>query len=129
MLQVSNNKWSLFAVALLTLSLSGCGDAVPDNLGALNGTLKSGGEACGNCLVRFFNSETSRSYGCKVEELGTFEKELPFGEYQVAVVQEPTNDSKEVFDKRIPKKYRNKTTSGLIVSITSGEPAVLNIEM
>lgn len=131
MSRASIYKLSLLAVALLALSLSGCLSTASEELGSLTGTLKSKGKACGDCLIAVFNTKTLKSYGCKVEESGTFElNELPLGEYQVSVVQEPTNDAREVFDKRIPKKYRNKSTSGLNVSITSTEAAaVLNIDM
>ena len=56
-------------------------------------------------------------------------KDIPFGEYQIRVVQKPSNDPDAAFDKRIPKKYRDLNKSGLSASITSGEPVVVNIEM
>jgi len=55
-------------------------------------------------------------------------KEIPFGDYEVTVSQKLTNDPEVVFDKRIPKKYRSKKTSGLSVSINSAE-TVFDIEM
>ena len=130
MLQTLVSKLSLLAVILFMLSLAGCGDSVSSNSGALTGTVKSGGEVCGDCVIAVFNPKTMLRRGCMVGESGEFElKDIPFGDYEVTVNQKPTNDFEVVFDKRIPKKYRNKKTSELSVSITSAEPVVFDIEM
>ena len=125
-----SSRLSFVAIALLTVSLVGCGDSASEISGTLTGTVKSGGDVCGDCIIAIFNPKTLLRRGCMVGESGDFElKEIPFGEYQVTVSQKPTNAPEEVFDKRIPKKYRSKKTSELSVSITSAEPAVFNIEM
>lgn len=125
-----SSRMSLLAVVLLTLSLVGCDDSASEASGTLTGTVKSGGEVCGDCTIAIFNPETLLRRGCIVGESGEFElKEIPFGDYEVTVGQKPTNSPDPVFDKRIPKKYRSKKTSGLSVSITSAEPVVFNIEM
>ena len=129
MSQILTSRLSLLAIALFTVSLVGCGDSAPETSGTLTGTVKSGGEVCGDCTIAIYNPKTLLRRGCIVGESGKFElKDVPFGDYEVTVSQKPTNAAKEVFDKRIPKKYRSKKTSELSVSITSAE-AVLNIEM
>lgn len=130
MLQTLINKWSFIAVAVVVICFSGCGDAEPGSSGTLTGTVKSGGEVCGDCGITLFCPDTLLSRGGRVDEAGNFEiKNVPFGEYGVSLTQKPTNDIKVVFDKRIPKKYRNAGTSGLTASLTTAEPVVLNIEM
>ena len=124
-----SSRMGLLAVALLTVSLVGCEDSASETSGTLTGTVKSGGEVCGNCLIAIFNPKTLLRRGCIVGESGEFElKEIPFGDYEVTVSQKLTNDPEVVFDKRIPKKYRSKKTSGLSVSINSAE-TVFDIEM
>ena len=130
MSQVFFSKWSLFAVALMTISLSGCGGPPPKPMGTFSGTLKSSGEPCGDCRISLFNTTTLASKGGRVDENGEFEfKELPFGEYEIYIYQKPTNAVKEVIDERIPDKYKTKETSGLKASITSAEPVTLDIDM
>ena len=124
-----SSRMGLLAVAMLTVSLVGCEDSASETSGTLTGTVKSGGEVCGNCLIAIFNPKTLLRRGCIVGESGEFElKEIPFGDYEVTVSQKLTNDPEVVFDKRIPKKYRSKKTSGLSVSINSAE-TVFDIEM
>jgi len=61
---------SLLAVALLTVSLVGCEDSASETSGTLTGTVKSGGEVCGNCLIAIFNPKTLLRRGCIVGESG-----------------------------------------------------------
>ena len=64
----------------------------------------------------------------RVDATGTFEiEDIPFGDYQVIVGQMPSNNMEYVFDKRIPKKYRDKKTSGITVSVAGVEAKVLDI--
>lgn len=132
MLQTLISKWSLIVVALMMLSLSGCGGGPPpESTGTLSGTVTSGGELCGDCRITLYNPASLRTKGGVVGESGTYEiKNLPFGDYDVSMYQTPTNAVVEVFDKRIPKKFRSTKTSGLKVSLTPADPAVtLDIEM
>jgi len=118
----------VFALVALSLTLSGCGEPAKPPSGTLTGSVKSGGKICGNCRVALHNEKGSK--GLTVGESGTFEfKDVPFGDYKVTVYQKPTNDPVEVFDKRIPRKYRQMKTSGLSISIPSAEPVVFDIEM
>jgi len=99
-------------------------------MGTLIGTIKTGGEVCDNCLVSIASTETLFRRGGNVDESGAFELTgIPFGDYQVRVVQMPSNLPTNTFDKRIPRKYRDLKTSGLNASITTAEPVTLNIEM
>lgn len=131
MSQTLLSKRTLLAVSLLAFSLAGCEKApTPDPTGTLIGTVKSGGEICGDCRISLFNSKTFLSRGGRVDESGNYEvKNIPFGDYDIYMYQTPTNAVVEVFDERIPKKYRNKKSSGLKASLTSSEPVTLNIEM
>ena len=131
MLQTSNSKFSLFtvfALATISLSLSGCGGDPPQPSGTVTGTVKSRGEICGNCRVSLHSLKGTKSFN--VDESGTFElKDIPFDDYVVTLYQAPTNNPVKVFDKRIPQKYRETKTSGLSLSITSPEPVVFDIDM
>ena len=133
MLQALSSRFGLVAIplAIALFTLSGCGggkEIVP--VGSVSGTVKSDGEICGDCLMAVFNPQTKRSRSCRVGESGTYElKDLPFGDYEITMVQKPTNEPIATFDKRIPKKYRDIKTSGLRVSIVSEEPVVYDIEM
>jgi len=99
-------------------------------MGTLVGTVTSSGKACGDCRISLFNSKTFLSRGGRVDEAGNYEvKNIPFGDYDIYMYQLPTNDVVEVFDKRIPKKFRNKKTSGLNASFTSEDPVTLNVDM
>lgn len=128
-----NRRGLLAASTALTLLflLSGCNDAgsaVP--MGSVSGTVTSNGEICGDCMLALFNTQSLRSYGGRINASGTYEvKNLPFGDYKITMVQKPTNEVNEVFDKRIPKKYRDEKSSGLSVSIDSEEQVVYDIEM
>ena len=125
-----SSRMSLLAVALSMIPLAGCEDSASEPSGILTGTVKSGGEVCGDCIIAIFNPKTLLRRGCIVGESDEFElKEIPFGDYEVTVSQKPTNSPDPVFDERIPKKYRSKKTSELSVSITSEEAVVFNIEM
>jgi len=126
-----NSKWGLiiaFTLMVLSLSVAGCSSAEPT--GVLTGSVKSDGETCGNCLVSIADPKTLVRCGCIVDESGTYElKDIPFGEYQVRVVQRASNSPVNVYDERIPKKYSDVKTSGITASITSQEPVVLNIDL
>ena len=111
-----SSRMSLLAVALSMIPLAGCEDSASEPSGILTGTVKSGGEVCGDCIIAIFNPKTLLRRGCIVGESGEFElKEIPFGDYEVTVSQKPTNSPDPVFDERIPKKYRSKKTSELSV--------------
>lgn len=131
MSQTLISKFGLYCWACTTVILmTGCGGPKPEPTGTLLGSLKSRGEVCDNCLISIGSTETSFRRGGNVSESGTFElKGIPFGDYQVRVVQMPTNLEVKVFDERIPKKYRNLKSSGLTVSITSTDPVTLDIDM
>lgn len=123
------SDWKLLALALFAISLpvAGCGPP-PEPTGTITGTVKSGGEICENCRVTL--NGLKGSTGRNVGDAGTFEfKEVPFGDYVFTVLQAPTNDPVIVFDKRIPKKYRNTKASGLSISVTASEPVVFDIDM
>lgn len=125
-------NWRFLAFALILLSASasiGCGSS-EEPMGLLSGSVMSGGQACGNCKIAIYDPKTMRSIGTTVNETGTFVmNDVPFAEYQVTVQQKPTNDMVEVFDTRIPRKYRNTDTSGITVSFETADEVVLNIEM
>ena len=131
LLQTLTSRFNLLAIALVMFSLSGCGGPPPEPTGTLSGTVKSGGEPCGDCRITVYNPTTLKTSGAVVDESGTYEvKNLTFGDYEISMYQTPTNAVVEVFDERIPKKFRNTKTSGLKASITSEEPSVtLDIEM
>ena len=130
MSQAPLSSRGLFVVVLAAFLLSGCGEPPPATTGILNGTVKSGGEVCGDCRVSIFNPKTLLSRGGSVNESGKFEiKDIPFGDYEIIVGQQPTSDRAEVFDKRIPAKYRDPKTSGFKASFTGPEPVTLDIEM
>ena len=121
-------KILLLAVIVFPLGTAGCDSSVKEPMGTLSGTVKSQGEICGNCRIALHSEKGSK--GLTVGDSGTFEfKEVPFGDYKVTVYQKPTNDAVEVFDKRIPEKYRQMRTSGLAVSIPSAEPVTLDVDM
>ena len=124
------SKLSLFAFGLIAFSFVGCGGPPEAPTGTLKGTVKSGGELCGNCMVSIADANTLERRGCNVGESGSYEvKDVPFGEYKVRVVRLPSNLDVNVEDDRIPKKYSRLETSGLKASITSAEPVILDIEM
>lgn len=130
MLPTLTSKLSLFAIGLIAFSLTGCPGPNEDPTGTLKGTLKSGGEICGNCLISIADGKTLVRRGGIVDESGAYElKKVPFGDYKVRIVQIPDNRDVEIFDDRIPNKYRKVETSGLSASITSSEPVTLDIEM
>ncbi|MDB2687061.1 hypothetical protein N9Y42_07590 [Mariniblastus sp.] len=131
LLQTLVSRLNLLAIALVMFSLSGCGGPPPAPTGTLSGTVKSGGELCGDCRITLYNPTSLKTKGGVVDESGTYEvKGIPFGDYDVSMYQTPTNAVVEVFDERIPKKFRNTKTSGLKVSITAEEPSVtFDIEM
>ena len=130
MLLTLMSKLSQFAIVLLAISCAGCGGPPEAPTGTLKGTVKSGGEICGNCMISIADAKTLVRRGGNVDESGSFElKEIPFGEYQVRVVQTPSNLDVNVVDDRIPKKYHRLGTSGLSASITSIEPVTLDIDM
>ena len=133
MLLVSTNRrlFLLSAVfAMVAIPLAGCGGPPPEPVGSLTGVVTSGGEICGDCNIAVYNPATLKSHGGRVDSEGRYEvKNLPFGEYTITMVQKPTNAVVEVFDKRIPKKYRDPKTSGLAASVTSDAPVEFNVEM
>jgi len=130
MLQALVNKFFLATIALAMVTLSGCGGPPPEPVGSLTGLVTSGGQACGDCNIAVFNPATLKSHGGRVDAEGRYEiKNLPFGEYEITMVQRPSNAVVEVFDKRIPRKYRDPKTSGLTASVTSNDPVELDIEM
>ena len=77
----------LCVIASVLLSVSvGCSSVEPQ--GMISGTVTSDGEACGDCQIEIFDPVKLRSIGTMVNGQGTFElKDIPFGEYQVAVHQ------------------------------------------
>ena len=129
MLQTSPSRIGLCFLGLIAVAIAGC-QPTEEPSGTLTGTVKSRGEICNNCLISITNTETLFRRGGNVEDSGTFKLTgLPFGDYQVRIVQMPTNLVEKVFDERIPKKYRNLKTSGLMASVTSVEPVTLDIDM
>ena len=129
--QLSCRSHSLAIVlAILVLTISaGCGPP-KEPMGLLTGSVMSKGEVCGDCQIALYEPTDMRSIGAAVDASGNFRLEdIPFGEYRVMVLQKPTNDQVEVFDQRIPKRYRETSTSGFRVSIKTPEEVVLNLEM
>ena len=125
----SISNWKLLAPALLAISMSvaGCGPP-PEPTGGVEGTVKSRGKICGECQVLLHSLKGT--VGCEVGESGDYEfNEIPYGDYKLTVFQKPSYGPTEVFDRRIPNKYRNTKSSGLSVSITAPEPIVFDIDM
>ena len=131
--QFSNFKIGLFTCALITFSFSlvGCGEPAPElPPGMLSGTVRSNGEICGDCRVQISDPASGGSKGYTVDESGIYVfNNIPYSDYNVVVIQKPTNDPNPPFDKRIPKKFRQPETSGLKVTLKEGEPVVFDIDM
>ena len=108
-----------------------CNDGSQEPTGVIKGSVVSAnGEAIGDCRIAMYNRESKLSIGAKVDESGAFEMPaVPFGEYQVMVDQTPANDLEYVVDKRMPKKFRDRATSGLTVSVTAADEKVFDIEL
>ena len=131
MSQVSISKFQITSIAFSAMMLLtiGCGPA-PEPMGTLSGSVKSGDKPIGNCRIGIFCPETNQSISASVDDSATYKlDEIPFGEYQVWVSQMPTNAHEVVLDPRIPKKYRDKKTSGLTVSLNSTDEVVYDIDM
>ena len=129
MLPALRSRLTLLAVVIMMLPSLGCGPE-PDPTGTLIGTVTTKGEILNDCLVSIASNDSLFRRGGKVDEAGAFKLTgIPFGEYQVRVVQTPTNLPTNTFDERIPQKYRDLKTSGLSASITSVEPVTIKIEM
>ena len=129
MLQTSTSKLILFGFGLILFSFTGCGPPEAPT-GSLIGTVKSGGEPCGNVMVSLSEPNTFVKRGATVDESGNYElKDVLFGEYQVRIVRMPSNSDGVVIDERIPEKYKRVKTSGLTASISSEEPVTLHVDM
>lgn len=110
---------------LAIVSFSGCGESGPPT-GDLSGIVFSGDSVMGDCVVGLYDPKTKRSIGGKVDLQGGFKiSKIPLGDYQVTVLQRTTNSAKEEpFDKRIPAKYRDSSTSGFEITIEEGENSI-----
>jgi len=97
-------------------------------MGALTGSVMIGKETIGDCKVGIRHVTTDKGIAATVDEAGVYKLgEIPFGEYQVWVYPSPAYSLKVKNDKRIPKKYRNKDTSGITVSIDAVEEKEFDI--
>ena len=112
----------LFSLAFIVAITAGCSEPKQPS-GDLTGTVLSNGENVGDCIVSLYNLSTKKNVGGKVNEEGKFLiTELSLGDYSIAVLQRTSNNPEpEPFDKRIPKKYRNRKTSGFEVTIVEGD--------
>ena len=125
------NKWrsKVLTLAMLTVVLAGCGSS-GEPVGLLTGSIAVDGKPIDKCRVVVYEPTTLVNIGARVDESGKYElKNIPFGEYQVSVTPEPTNDAVYVPDRRIGRKYRNKDTSGITVSIQAVDTKVLDIAL
>lgn len=127
-----SSRWFLVAIASILVSVSvGCSEK-SDPMGMISGKVTSSGNACGNCQLEILEPNKLLSMGAMVKKDGTFElKDIPFGEYQVAVQQvlDPHDPGDPPPDDRIPDIYRDPKTSGLTFVINSTDEFVLDIEM
>jgi len=128
-LQFSKKRLSAISLFILALWVSGgCGPSKEPG-GLISGhVMSSESEAIGSCVVGLYNPVTFENFGTRVDLLGKFEiKDVPFGDYKVMVGQLPSNEMEYIFDTRIPKKYRDKNTSGIRVSVVGVDREVLDI--
>ncbi len=130
--QLTNKSGSPITAVLAILMLvlvCGCGPA-PEPMGALTGSVKAGEKLIGNCTVTIFNTATGKGKTALADESAKFAfKEIPFGDYQIAVYPIVSEGPNPTVDPRIPKKYRIKKTSGLTFTIDSEDEAVLDIDL
>jgi len=118
----SNSAKLLSAASLfVALLLAGCTPQEP--FGTISGKVTRDGSPVSDCRVLVYNTSSRRTIGCPVKEDGTFfYKKLVPGEYQAAVLQAPSYTAEQApFDKRIPKKYRDRKTSGFEITVEEGD--------
>ena len=120
----------IIPTALALLVFAGCGRENVEPMGTLSGSVMSGDEIIGDCKVGIFNSATLRSISATVNEQGAYRiKEIPFGEYTVWVSPKPVFSNEPIVDPRLPKKYLNKETSGIVVAIPTVDEVKLDIDL
>jgi len=118
----SRVKLVSFAAVVLLSAAIGC-EPPKDPVGKLTGVVTGNGEIVGDCVILLYNPSTKRSVGGKADDDGKYQvNNIPLGNYIVSILQRTTNDPKpEPFDKRIPKKFRDRKTSGFEVEIKDGD--------
>lgn len=128
------SKNSIVAIVMLCIAMTtflGCTKEEPtEPAGSLSGLVYSGVEPISKCRVKIFNKQTLNSFMINVAEGGKYEfKDIPLGDYSLAVVQEAWYEASEApFDKRIPRRYRDVKKSGFTVLVEAG-PTEYDIKM
>ena len=104
------------------LFLSGCKEP-SDPVGTITGTVTSNDEVVApQSQVLAFHLGSTRTRAAMVNEEGKYIiRDIPLGDYKLAVMQKPHFDAvPDPFDETIPKEYRSVNTSGFEFSLEEG---------
>jgi hypothetical protein len=115
----------LFATGLMFCLMMGCGSK---ETGSVHGTITSGGKPLTSGLINFQPAQ-GQPLGGAINADGTFEFELPPGQYKVRVdapgVMPPYKEGDpepKPGPRLAPAKYANYETSGLSITVTGESP-------
>jgi hypothetical protein len=118
------------------LLLPGCGSGSGD-LVRVSGTVSYQGSPLEHGSLRFFGPD-SRPIGCVIRQDGSYEINLPPGDFQVSVsspprrpASDPTDDTPPPPDPNaLPEIFSQPVTSGLTFSVgPQAEPLTYNIDL
>jgi hypothetical protein len=117
-----------YASSLLTgvmlAAVAGCGSDRPPT-GAVHGTVSLGDELLKEGEVALFSVDFGAGANCVIEPDGKFRfaDPVPVGTYQVAISGvRPRPDMRPPYPvSKVPKKFWNMETSGLTLSVHSGD--------
>lgn len=134
-------KWSMnrgrvssWIFVLVLASAWGC--TTPDETTRVSGQVTVSGKVLPGGAVNFFPSDGGRPLAGAVDEDGTYQVELPAGQYTVVV--QATVKLPEGFQEgdplppqpvKVPNIYSQPKRSPLSVTVVPGEPMVKNFEL